>query len=475
MSQLSLTRRLVLASCRQSITNSTMRVMRMNGSIPNSPARNSRLASEGLRLLLIGLGASALLLSASSRAADAPPADAAKPAFDKNSPYYFDGTISRQTLENYLDRSVTMGYFLVPGTPEGYQFPYRDDDVRMIKNMGAKFIGRAIYRWSEESKLNDPAFLEYAKKLVDRVHAFDPEVIFQGCLFESVTADVNNLKIPAWVFTDFDLPVEQRNFSVADIVKRAGRGARGGGGGARGGCPIINNLEARLWFWYLAVSYINVGCEAFHLGQVGLIGADDRDHSIYAEFLAKVRAYAKTHARRHMVIMDGHVPTGGLLKDGVSLLDFNSFPMRIMAVADKPHEGKLEVGHSDSIYKRSKGGMTPSGWSCESLPYLVEFDNFGRGPNPNVADPKSMFCWGWDEISWFAQQPEEYRNSWLLYAYKWIKETDPNGHLQMPVTRMLSCPNDTLRSYFANTKSPTCPVGYSQEETIKKIWNHELK
>ncbi len=82
-----------------------------------------------------------------------------------------------------------------------------------------------------------------------------------------------------------------------------------------------------------------------------------------------------------------------------------------------------------------------------------------------------MFCWGWDEISWFSQQPDEYRNQWLLYAHKWIKQTDPNGHLEMPGIRMITCPNETLRSYFANTKSPACPVGYSQEETIKKIWN----
>jgi hypothetical protein len=38
---------------------------------------------------------------------------------------------------------------------------------------------------------------------------------------------------------------------------------------------------------------------------------------------------------------------------------------------------------------------------------------------------------------------------------------------------MISCPNETLRTYFANTKSPTCPVGYSQEETIKEIWKNQ--
>ncbi|HWV99294.1 MAG TPA: alpha/beta hydrolase fold domain-containing protein [Candidatus Acidoferrum sp.] len=398
------------------------------------------------------------------------PAPASAPVvFDEKSPYYFDGAISRQTLEKYLERSVTMGYFLVPGNPERYEFPYREDDIRLIRNIGAKFIGRAIYRWGEESRLNDPAFLAYAQNMVERVHAFDPEVIFQGCLFEQVSGDVNNLKIPAWVFTDFGLSVEDRTFSSEAITKRQGGAASRPG--RRGGVPIINNLETQLWFYYLAVSYINIGCEAFHLGQVRLIGAEDRDLKIYSEFLAKVRAYAKIHARRHWILLDGHVPAGGMVRQGVSLLDFNSFPMRIKAVPEKPYEGILEVGHLDAIFKRSKGCISPSGWRCESLPYLVEFDNFGRDRVTNVANTNSMFCWGWDEISWFALQPEEYRNHWLRYAQDWIKETDPNGHLQMPVTRMITCPNETLRTYFANTRSPDCPVGYSQEETIKEIWN----
>ena len=74
------------------------------------------------------------------------PAEPARRTFDKNSPYYFDGTISRQTLEHYLDRAITMGYFLVPGQPEGYQFPSRDDDVRMIHNLGIGESGTGRYR-----------------------------------------------------------------------------------------------------------------------------------------------------------------------------------------------------------------------------------------------------------------------------------------------------------------------------------------
>jgi hypothetical protein len=201
----------------------------------------------------------------------------------------------------------------------------------------------------------------------------------------------------------------------------------------------------------------------------------DRDLKEWSRVVARIRSYAKAHARRHLVLLDAHVPRGGMVVDGVSLLDFNSFPMRIKAIPEKPHEAELQVGHLDSLYKRSKGCISPSGWSCQSLPYLVEFDNFGRSRTPNVADNKTIFVWGWDEISWFSLQPEEYRNKFLVYAYDWLQRTDPNGHLQMPISRMLSCPNESQGSYRANIKSPSCPIGYSQEETIKQIWSNNLR
>lgn len=65
----------------------------------------------------------------------------------------------------------------------------------------------------------------------------------------------------------------------------------------------------------------------------------------------------------------------------------------------------------------------------------------------------------------------------IWYAFDWLRQNDPNGHLQMCVIRMVTgeVGKQSLRSYFANTKSPSCPVGYSQEETIKAIWNTRLK
>jgi len=198
-----------------------------------------------------------------------------------------------------------------------------------------------------------------------------------------------------------------------------------------------------------------------------------------------VRRYAAKKARRHFVICDAHVPKGGPVVDGKLLLDFHAFPLRPKEVADTPQKAILEVGYSDGIYGRSNGGVAPSGWKCEHLPYLVEFDNFGGTRTPGQASQAhgpSIFTWGYDEITWFAQQPESDRNEWLRYARTWLREHDRNGFLEMPGGRMLTNGPATpgegggrINWYFANTKSPACPHGFSQEDTIKTIWREDSR
>ncbi|MBQ8673762.1 MAG: hypothetical protein IJ511_06920 [Bacteroides sp.] len=385
--------------------------------------------------------------------------------------YHMDANgISREALENYLDRSITMVYLLIPERPEGRRiYSYHADDVRMVKELGAKFLGRALYRWGGERRLTEPDFWHTADSIARDLHAYDPEIIIQGCLFEVITPQVEEVKIPAWVFEGFGLPVEERNFSYEAMLNEEGVMVDHWHKGSS--VPDISRTETQLWFYYLAGSYINVGCEAFHLGQIELIGMNDPKREAWAQVIGKIRGYARTHARRQWVILDAHTPYGGMVKDGVSLLDFNSFPLRIKEIPEEPYKAELAVNHLDALYGKSEGCLSPSGWSCEHLPFLVEFDNYGRGPQPNVADLNSHFVWGWDEISWLAQQPEAYRNQWLEYAYRWVKETDPNGHLEMPGCRMITCPNETEGNYRANTRSEACPLGYSQEETIKRLWN----
>ena len=194
----------------------------------------------------------------------------------------------------------------------------------------------------------------------------------------------------------------------------------------------------------------------------------------YARVLDLIRNHAARQARRHMVIFDSHVPSGGLVRDGQLLMDFHSFPLRIMEVPDRPQNAILKPGFSDGIYNRSKGGHTFSGWSCEHLPYLVEIDNWGVSKQPGQAKAGGIWIWGYDEITWFAHQTQQYRSNWLQYAWDWVRQTDANGHLEMPGSRTLASPSEGKWWYHANRPSPSVPDGFGDEEAIRAIWEADV-
>jgi hypothetical protein len=384
--------------------------------------------------------------------------------------YRFDSSISREVLENYLSRSISFTELLHDDFHQSRNARGVDprDNIRFLTSSGAKLVGRALMMWGGENNL--PVRLERAKAYIDTLHKLDPDMILQAAIFEFVTRSVEVLPIPPYVFTEFGLPVVTRNFKFADIIYADGR--------SLGGIPTVpdmSRIEARMWFYYLATQYIDVGIEGFHFGQVGLMDQNDKGHVAWLEMLGKVRSYAKKHARRHMVICDAHTSPGrnggegGYVEGGRLLFDVHAFPLRIAEVTGQPYKGVLKVNASDALYLKSKGGITPSGWSCTHLPYIVEFDNFGsNSPGTPGHDP---FIWGWDEITWFSLRPEAERNDWLRYAWNWLKETDSIGHVEMPGSRTLSPGSGGGPNwYWANTKSDACPNGYNTETVIKELW-----
>ncbi len=373
--------------------------------------------------------------------------------------YQFDKTISREVLESYLSRSITMEG-LLNGRGD------LDDNIRMLKAIGAKFIGRSLCLWGGEARLL--ANLERAKQQLPKVRAADPDMILQACIFEIVTTQVEQVPVPDWAFAAFGLPVEKRNFRYADMLYPNGRFKDHWRSGQS--VPDVSRPETKLWFYYLGASFIDVGCEAIHLGQTELMNGNDRNLEHYSQVLGLIRSYAAQHARRHMVLLDSHVPSGGLVRQGQLLMDFHSFPLRIMEVPDKPQEAILKLGFSDCIYGRSKGGRTFSGWTCEHLPYLVEIDNWGVSRQPGQPKAGGIWIWGYDEITWFAHQNQQYRSNWLRYARDWVQRTDPNGHLQMPGSRTMVSPLDGKRWYYANRPSPAVPEGLGDEDAIRAIW-----
>src|SRR5437764_481550 len=108
----------------------------------------------------------------------------------QNRSYKLDGAIWRQVLENYLARSISMeGVFNGRGD--------FSDNVRMLTNTGAKYIGRSLCLWGAEA--NFLRNVERAKNLVPLMQAADPEMILEACVFETVSPRVDQITIPPWV------------------------------------------------------------------------------------------------------------------------------------------------------------------------------------------------------------------------------------------------------------------------------------
>src|SRR5262249_51226773 len=106
--------------------------------------------------------------------------------------YQFDKTISREVLDNYLSRAITMQGLLTSESNLA-------DNTRMLKSIGAKYAGRALCLWNAE--VNFQTNLARAREAAPQVLAADPDIILEACVFETVTPRVNQIEIPGWVFT----------------------------------------------------------------------------------------------------------------------------------------------------------------------------------------------------------------------------------------------------------------------------------
>jgi hypothetical protein len=409
---------------------------------------------------------------------------------DRN--YDFNGMITEEVLKNYLSRAVTHAG-LCASVPETAT-PFFEEDLRMLLNIGAKFIGRAAVAWTQPP--DEEEYFRQAAERVAAVHEEDPEIILQACVFEAIFPGIENVPIPEWVFTAYGLEPENRNFNYKAMLYPRNKGVNVWGPG--GSIPDMSRLETKMWFYYRAVRFIDAGFEAIHFGQIHQMSGNDPGYHHWMEMLTLVREYAAKNARRGMVLCDAH--TNGVTLDNRLLFDFHSFPIGFN-IKDKNGEktGELEYGlrkgTNVGIVGKSRGGITPSGWKTKSLPYLVEFDN---------ADAK-------DDICWFASLSEEERNSYLRHSWEWVREQDPQGFVQFPTRRILArnaelefnigeheIPREVWNGvvkealireqweeddgkhirlfasmYRANMAGPAVPNGFNQELTIKEIWEND--
>ncbi len=373
--------------------------------------------------------------------------------------FEFNGKISQEVLENYLSRAITYSY-----TDEN-----KADTTRAILNIGAKFICRALADWYPSNE-HEAKFPEY-KAYFEEIHAIDPDVIFEACIFETCGIEMNNIKIPAHVFEAFGKEPEDRCFDYKKMEHQDGY------------CnnlwcpdhslPDITQEEYQMFVYYRGCAYMDLGIESIHMGQTEFIGKKDPDRVCWTKVVHMLRDYASKHARRGYVLFNSHYQGHNFVgTDGVMLADFNMWPLRLKpADGEVPHEisetnpqrSTIDLNR-DAPYKKGISGTSPSGWYTENYPYLLEFDNFGgkfeKGSESNC-------IWGYDEISWAANQPDWYRREFLTTVRQLVADLNDNGHVSLIGSRCAYREDlGKMDWYQMNNKSDACPDGFSDEEAI---------
>lgn len=441
------------------------------------------------------------------------------------SPFAFSGGMDEQTLRRYTARAVTYQTLCDCETDI-------DEGLRLITHIGAKFIGRAAHfswkgNWTREQI---EEYYALTARLAARAHAADPELILQAGVFEIIyRGTVEAQPIPAEVFAAFDLPAEQRCFDWERMLFPEdftyGDNTWKGWGGRNywaheAAWPFIGSVETQMYIYYSITRWIDAGFEAVHLGQAEkMMGCRPEYLTGWDRVTALARKYAKSHARRGVVLFDCHTVLDGTnMKLGdrviVDIIGAGMVPwddrltdgVRTCRIGDYTENGCTWIG-------RSPGGRHPLGFACETVPTIIEFDNYGR-PGPAGEWNDNYSPWGYDDITWFALQPESYRNAFLLYCDRVLSgiRRDRLGQtyfLQPQLRRCLCCSGDEPqfiyrpgdgfdadyfaafcredrviaekqadggyrltagKEYRANAPSDACPTGSNQEETIRRIF-----
>ncbi len=426
--------------------------------------------------------------------------------------FYFNGSMTKEVLRAYAARAVTASQ-VCGTTVRNFTL---DEDIRSLQRMGAKFIGRAAYHsWAPMNASAIDAHFSVVKLAAEQFHKADPEIILQAGVFECIYREtVNNTKIPAYVFEAHGVPVENRNFSFDAMATKIGHWNH-----EDSAVPDITKLEAQMYFYYQITRYIDCGFEAFHLGQVSMMmGFNEAHTGAWYHVLEKARAYAKTHARRGVALFDCHVAHGtkGLKIGNELLFDLQGAPLYPKETTKSGNVMQAEIGYPEHTYiGKMAGGRHPLGFEIETNFTILEFDNWGLVGGHGVSNGSAIGTWGYDDITWFALQPESYRNQFLKDSADYLSthHLDSSGKqqyfLQAPFirvltlnsgitptltfqkdknfnsnffydllskTRSLATPSgsgfsiEVKSDYRANRQSAGMPIGFNQEDTIRQIF-----
>lgn len=321
--------------------------------------------------------------------------------------------------------------------------------IEMLLELNATMLLRSASFWFKEDQWEPeingdlkPYYVAVRQLVCDVNKSYDCAGIrrpyIQAGIFEGCTNNVEQVTIPAeyfqpgflngyfWnEFTTADLPVPPsttRKFRHSKIV-------------GPDGDVDISQVEARMWFYFQATQFIDLGYNALHMGNPSAWGDKNGSpgqapYTIAFELIQHIRNYAGNG-----ILINGEGNDYTIEINGVRtmLFDFGTIPLRPHEVAsgpqgqipadggcDTPYNSQMFDGtpcenasYPAFIYKcqmeqqfaaglPSSGGISPQGCDfSEGAPYLMYFD-FGPGfhcPNNNFTPYESgYYDWNTDRV-----------------------------------------------------------------------------
>ena len=391
-------------------------------------------------------------------------------AYAQNSQFY--GSLTRDELQTYMSRSLAVEF---DGINKG--MAEYNDIINFAARSDARYLGTCYgVGYGSELPVNHGYFdiihstvLEINKAYI--ANGFIPPII-GGSIWEKVTHDVDSIWMNDEVANTYNVPKRRFIFDSIKYITDTNK---------RIATPDISRIETQMYFYFLATKFIDAGMEAIHMGIIELEDLNDSGHVATWDILCKIRKYASTR-NRGLVLLNADTYGLHLRNTDTLLYDFNTRPTRVSGY----YSGKDSTWHSMWIYYQSAfggpgrlsynecspygkmaGGWSPLGWHADTMPYIVVLDNTLTNNCNCLVKAGCWTVYGFDEISWFTMQNEEYRNQWLCYAYSYVKMLDRNGNFMMPCRTLF-----TRRwTYYTAVNG----YGYDQEDEIVKIWSGEEK
>lgn len=410
-------------------------------------------------------------------------------------------TISRAQLEQYLSRTLDVqslsdmmkhpsGFY--PGTTDrivsrlsmespaapcsiaeiwrgeirsGHSWARYQKMLSLIEKLQPALLLDAVNLWGTWEM---DEHLNRTRHLVMDAKKINPDIVVMGVPNEHVNAGiVVGREIPQYVWDAFGLPNERRSFDCYRMRDSLTLQDCNDGFQAQ-----IKHLESQMYYYWLATTYIHLGCEAISFSAINWTGSPNDYRAEWTGVIHRIRQYADTCPAVRFALLTGHSATGFLDTAGNLLFDFHIEPLR---PTEDPANKAYPVGANGgavvlaaqpvcpTLYGNGLGGRNPNGWYCDRNPGLVYFDNY---MDANRDSPASEFdlwgqphkarrrkpwaCWNpyhFDEITWFALQTKAYRDSFLRYAARRIPELDPNLHLALPAKRVVAGATDKRAEY----------------------------